>query len=121
MTKTERDALEAADKAEKKAARSTNKLNRLMLKSKTVGGVLGGAGLGALADEIIGDWWGIPSSVFIGGLGIGGVAMDWFDDSTDEWVLTVALGMVAPTVYTKTRETVKAAGILGGLFGGNGG
>ena len=119
-TKVERDALEAADKAERSATRSKNKLNKLLSRSKTVGGVLGGAALGALADEIIGDWWGVPTSAVIGGIGIGAVAMDWFDDKNDETVLTLALGMTAPHVYSKTRSTLAAADFLSGLFGGNG-
>lgn len=116
MTKAEKDALDAVDKAENKADRANKKSSKLLERGLFVGGTLGGAALAAVLDRKIGTIWGIPASVFAGGLGLAAVSMDWIEGKNEDSILAMSLGAVAPTVYNKTFDVIEEGDWLGGIL-----
>ncbi len=115
---------EELEKAEGKAERATDKANRLVERGLFVGGVIGGAALGAVLDLKLRPIFGLPPSLFLGAVGIGLVTMNKLSKKNEGTILALSLGMVAPVVYTRTAGAV-AAGMFGGILGnggnGNGG
>ncbi len=120
MTPTESKKLESAEAGK---SRATNKLDKLMDRSRTVGGVVAGAALGAILDRRIKAIWGLPPSLFFGAVGIGAVAMGYVksgNGGNDELVLALGLGMIAPVVHTRTKAALQLANLFGGNGNGNG-
>lgn len=97
------------------------KLDRIMTKGLFIGGIVGGAALGALLDLKFGTIWGFRASGLVGALCIGLVAMDKVPRKYEDEVLAFGLGMAAPTVFDQAKKTIQA-GFLKNLLGdGKGG
>ena len=62
---------------------------------------------------------GLPPSLFLGAAGIALVTMDKIPRRQEDTILAISLGMVSPTVYSRTALAV-GSGMLGGVLGGNG-
>lgn len=101
---------------ERQVSTRDNKLDRIMSRGIFIGGAIGGAALGAFVDLRFGTLWGFRPSAFIGVVALGLVFMDKVPRRHEETVMSVAAGMVAQTVYTKTQDTIKK-GFFGGIFG----
>jgi len=93
------------------------KLDRIESRGMFVGGVIGGAALGAIIDARIGTIWGFIPSNLIAAVAIGLVLADKIPRKNEDLVLALGLGMAAKPVYDKTVE-VMAKGMFGGLLGG---
>jgi uncharacterized protein YcfJ len=96
------------------------KLETIQQRGVFVGGVVGGAAIGAMIDVRFGSIWGFKPSTFLAAIGIGLVMADKVSRKNEDMVLALALGMAAMPVYQKTVQVV-GEGFFGQLFGGNAG
>lgn len=104
---------------ERRLESKDKKLERIMSRGMFVGGVIGGAALGAMIDLRFGSIWGFQPSTLFAAVGITLVMTDKVPKKHEEMVLALALGMVAKPVYEKTVETL-GKGAWGKLFGDGG-
>lgn len=108
------------DRLEGRVDSKDRKLDRILSRGMFVGGTIGGAALGAILDLKLRPILGLPPSLFLGAAGVALVTMDKVPRRQEDTILAISLGMVAPTVYSRTALAV-GAGMLGGVVGnGNG-
>ena len=101
---------------ERRLEGKSNKLESIMQRGVFVGGVVGGAALGAMLDIRFGTIWGFKPSTFLAALAIGLVMADKVSRKNEDIVLALGLGMAAMPVYEKTVETI-GEGFFSALFG----
>ena len=104
---------------ERKLDAKDRKLDRIMTMGMFSAGIIGGAALGALLDLKFGTIWGFRPSGLVGAIGLALVATNKMPRKYEDEALAFSLGMIAPTVFDKAKETI-AAGFLKNLLGGGG-
>lgn len=105
------------EKLESRIESKDRKLARIDTRGMFVGGVIGGAALGAIIDARIGTLWGFIPSNLVAAVAIGLVLADKIPRKNEDLVLALGLGMAAKPVYDKAVETMKK-GLFGGMLGG---
>lgn len=100
--------------AEERADRNKRQKDKLVERGMFMGGIFGGAALAAVVDLKFKPILGIQPSVFMGTVGVIAVGMDWVPRKNEDEVLTISLGMLAPTIYAKTKVSVATSGMFGG-------
>ena len=86
------------DSLERQVATRDNKLDRIMTRGLFVGGVVGGAAIGAFVDLKFGTIWGFRPSALIGAVAVAAAIMDKVPRRNEEMVLSLGLGMIGYTV-----------------------